>query len=350
MTHRVAIVILNWNGQKFLEKFLPSVIKHSAYEGVAVYIADNGSTDDSLGFLAKNFPEINTISFPENHGFTGGYNRALAQIDAKYYVLLNSDVEVTPNWILPIANYLDKNPDVAACMPKIKAYNNQTKFEYAGASGGFIDKFGFPFCRGRILSEIEEDKAQYDKTIDIFWATGACLFVRADLFKKVGGLDDSFFAHMEEIDLCWRLKNIGFRIVCYSDTEVFHVGGGTLPNNNPHKLFLNYRNNLLLLYKNLPSRQLFFVLLFRMLLDGASALAYLFRGSFGFFASVLRAHFAFYRFIPKFRHKRRKIKALSQKIKHSEIYDGSIIFDFFMRGKKHFSQLIFKTETKTKKQ
>jgi len=335
---KVAIVILNWNGQSFLEKFLPKLIEHSSSDDVKVYIADNGSTDNSITFL-QTVPELKLIQFPDNYGFTGGYNRALEIIKAEYFVILNSDVEVTDNWIAPVIGFMDENTDVAACQPKIKSYNQKEYFEYAGAAGGFIDKYGYPFCRGRILNTYEQDKGQYNQMSEIFWATGACMFVRAELFKKAGGFDEDFFAHMEEIDLCWRLKNLGYKIFYIPDSEVYHVGGGTLPNDSPHKLYLNYRNNLFLLYKNLASSQLMLILFQRMILDGISALAYLLSFKLNLFMVVMKAHLSFYKMMPQMNKKRNK--NLSKLIQFKEIYQQSIVFNYFIKKRHYFSELNF---------
>jgi len=338
---KVAIVILNWNGKHFLEKFLSSVVNNSQPAGYLIYVADNGSTDNSIEFLKQNFPSIKLILFDKNYGFTGGYNKALAEIDAEYFVLLNSDVEVTPDWIKPIIDLMDSNSQIAACQPKIKAYHDRGKFEYAGAAGGFIDKFGYPFCRGRILNKIETDNGQYDDVREIFWATGACMFVRAELYKKIGGLDDLFFAHMEEIDLCWRLKNAGYKIYVVPTVTVYHVGGGTLPNNNPRKLFYNYRNNLFLLYKNIDKRKLFSTIVFRMLLDGLSAFTYLATFRFTYFITVFKAHIKFYNTIKDLKIKRLEIEQFSKSIKHNEIYSQSLVFSFFIKKLHTFDKFKF---------
>ena len=244
---KTAVVILNWNGKKFLEQFLPYVIKHSSSDA-EVIVADNASNDDSVEFLKNNYPEIQIINNNENGGFSKGYNEALSKIDAEYYVLLNSDIEVTENWIKPIIDLMDSDKSIAVCQPKLRSYHQKEMFEYAGAAGGFIDKYGYPFCRGRIFNSIEVDNGQYDDTCEVFWATGAAMFVRAELYHKFGGLDNDFFAHMEEIDFCWRLKNEGYKIMYCADSVVYHVGGGTLPKNSSRKTFLNFRNNFNLLY------------------------------------------------------------------------------------------------------
>lgn len=340
---KTAVVILNWNGCSFLQQFLPNVVKHSlTTPHTTVVVADNGSTDNSVAWIQQNVPHVTIIQFDKNYGFTGGYNRALAQIEAEYYVLLNSDVEVTPHWLTPLINVMDTNPNVAACMPKLKAHHQPNMFEYAGASGGFIDRYGYPFCRGRILDTIEEDTGQYNQPREVFWATGACLLVRAKLYHKAGGLDEHFFAHMEEIDLCWRLQRMGYKIMCYPQSAVYHVGGGALPSNSPRKLFLNYRNNLLMMYKNLPAKNYKRIILARLLLDGLSAAVYLVTLKFKYFIAVPKAHWAFFKMIADFKHKR--INTLKNEIAPAQtgIYNGSIVFRYFASLKKlRFSDLKF---------
>lgn len=335
---KVAVVILNWNGEKFLQKFLPSVVGNTIALNINVIIADNGSTDGSIAFIESNFPNIQIIKFNKNRGFASGYNLALKQIEAEYYVLLNSDVEVPQGWLNPLIDFMDNNPTVAACMPKILAYNSPTLFEYAGAAGGFIDFLGYPFCRGRILSQIEEDKGQYDTPIEVFWASGACLFVRSKYYWGVGGLDDDFFAHMEEIDLCWRMKNIGYSSWCIPSSKVYHVGGGTLPNDNPRKLYFNYRNSLYMLHKNLPRGRQVLTIFSRMVLDGLSAIAYLLKGKFSFFNAVLRAHIDFWKNLRMLRKKRKAIKSFAT-TRNSKIYKRSILLDFFLFKRKNFNSL-----------
>jgi GT2 family glycosyltransferase len=335
----IAVVILNWNGQHYLQQFLPSVCRFSDVPGTEIIVADNGSTDNSVAYLRKEFPIVRIIELKENYGFAQGYCKALEQIEAGYILLLNSDVEVTPGWLLPMLNVMESNPRIGACMPKILSYSQKDSFEYAGASGGFIDKLGYPFCRGRILSVLEKDNGQYNDFRYIFWASGACMFVRASAYKKAGGLDGEFFAHMEEIDLCWRMHRTGFNIAVVPDSTVFHMGGGTLPNNTPRKLYLNYRNSLFLLFKNLPIFQLIPVMLIRMVLDGMSAVVYLLQGSGRFFTAVLRAHLAFYRRIPILITMRKRMGGTVRTGVFNEIYPGSILFDFFVRKKKSFDQL-----------
>lgn len=331
---KVAVVILNWNGQKFLEKFLPSVIKYSQNDA-SIIVADNKSTDNSIDFLKENFPQIRIIENKENGGFAKGYNDALAQVEAEYYILLNSDIEVTENWIKPVIDLMDSDPNIAVCQPKIRSYSEPKMFEYAGAAGGYIDKYGYPFCRGRLFQSMEEDTGQYDDIVDVFWATGACMFVKSSIYHKFGGLDNDFFAHMEEIDFCWRLKNSDYRIIYCPNSVVFHVGGGTLPKISWRKTYLNFRNNFTLLYKNLPSNQILKVFLIRLPLDGLASIKFLFDGGFKDFFAVAKAHFSFYFSLRK-QHKKRK------SIHHKQVkgmYKGAIVFDYFLKKKKTFKVL-----------
>lgn len=322
---KLAIVILNWNGKHYLEEFLNSLIERSAVPGVSIIVADNASTDGSVSWLKENYPQIRLIELDKNYGFTGGYNRALSEIESQYYLLLNSDVEVTEGWLEPLIDSMDRMPNAGICMPKIKSAHNKESFEYAGASGGFIDVLGYPFCRGRILSNIEVDSAQYNNDREIFWASGAAFMIRSSLFHQLGGFDNNFFVHMEEIDLCWRAKLLGWQVWIFPKSQIYHVGGGTLPNNSPNKLFYNYRNNLLMLYKNLPSSKLWGVLLFRSLMDYASSFLYLLQGKSPFFFSVWRAHKEFWHLK---REVKRDNKLTSTKI--NSIYRGSIVLAFFL--------------------
>ncbi len=294
MINRVAVVILNWNGKSFLEKFLPSIVKFNN-DYTQIIVADNNSTDDSLNFIKQHYPNIQLIINDQNYGFAQGYNEALKHIDSEYVVLLNSDVEVTCNWIEPIIELMDSDKTIAACQPKLKDYNNQSYFEYAGAAGGFIDFLGYPFCRGRIFNYMEEDKGQYDDNVEIFWATGACIFVRNEYYHQVGGLDNHFFAHMEEIDLCWRFKNLGYKIMYVATSTVYHVGGGTLNKIKPQKTFLNFRNNLFLLHKNLIPEHRFRILFIRLILDGVAGLKLLLEGKPKHTWAIVKAHFSFYK-------------------------------------------------------
>lgn len=337
---RIAVVILNWNGKSYLEKFLPGILKHSG--SAEVIVADNGSTDDSVSFLIKKFPGVKIIELNENTGFAGGYNKALSQIhktvapeEDQYYILLNSDVEVTENWIEPVIRLMEKDTLIAAAQPKIRAYNDRGKFEYAGAAGGFIDKFGYPFCRGRIFDSVEADHGQYDDAKEIFWATGACLFIKASLFHKAGGFDADFFAHMEEIDLCWRLKNSGYKIFYCPDSTVYHIGGGTLHKSNPKKTFLNFRNNLWLLLKNLPSGKILPVVFSRLALDGIAGVKFFLAGNVKDTFAVIKAHFNVYFHLFSVLRKRGEV----QKFPLSGMYQRSIVRDFFARGKKVFTDL-----------
>ncbi len=332
---KTAVVILNWNGKDWLRKFLPNVIKHS-YDA-EILIADNGSTDDSLIFLEENFPSITIVENKENLGFAGGYNKALNQIHAEYYVLLNSDVEVSESWLSPIVSLLDKDKTIAACQPKLLDFNKRNTFEYAGASGGFIDNLGYPFCRGRIFDSLEEDSGQYNDSSEVFWATGACLFLRADAFWDVGGFDADFFAHQEEIDLCWRLKNKGYKIMVEPKSEVFHVGGGTLDAASALKTYLNFRNNLAMLFKNLALFSLFIVIPIRLLLDAVAAISFLKqkKGISHLFA-IIKAHFAFYFAIPKLLAKRQKIVQKHNLVGKS---DWSILVKNKIKGIKRFLDL-----------
>ena len=339
---KVAIVILNWNGKHYLEKFLPVLIQHTHTNIAEIIIADNASTDNSVSFLKSEYPAIKLIELDKNYGFAGGYNKALLQIDAEFYVLLNSDVEVTENWLEPVINAMKNDAMVAAAMPKIKSYTKKTHFEHAGAAGGFIDKYGYPFCRGRILDHVEEDKSQYNTATEIFWATGACMFIRADIFHKHNGFDARFFAHMEEIDLCWRIKSTGYKIMYYPETEIFHIGGGTLNNESPFKLYLNFRNNLFMLFKNLPLQKLPFILFFRMVLDGISGIMYLLQGKYKNFLSVIKAHFHFYKNIPYLLKQRKKIKPQAKMYPKKDIYKKSVVFQRLVLKKMTFKALDYR--------
>ena len=330
----VAVVILNWNGKKFLEQFLPALVKYSG-DDAELIVADNASTDDSIQFLRTNYPAIRIIENPRNLGFPGGYNAALDKVSADYYILLNSDIEVTPNWILPVIGMMDKDQSIAACQPRILSWYEKNRFEYAGAAGGFIDLYGYPFCRGRLFLELEEDHGQYNDPVEIFWASGACMFVRADVFHKLGGLDEDFFAHMEEIDFCWRLQNEGFRVMYCPGSTVYHIGGGTLPKRSSVKTYLNFRNNFILLYKNLPEEFLFRVFSRRLILDGIAAFKFLFTAGTGDFLAVIKAHFSFWALLRKTKAKRKQLKQGALR----NVYRKNIVTEHFLKGKKYFSQL-----------
>lgn len=333
-----AVVILNWNGKKMLERFLPSVTAHTQGDA-EVIIADNGSTDDSLDFVRVQYPGLRIIELDKNYGFAGGYNRALQQVKADYYVLLNDDVEVTPGWIEPVVAQMQQHPDTAICQPKLLMYDQRDTFEYAGGAGGFLDKYGYPFCRGRMFTSLEQDNGQYNTPSEIFWASGAAMFVRADVWHQLGGLDDDFFAHMEEIDFCWRAKNAGYRVEYCPQSTVFHVGGGTLPKSNPRKTYLNFRNNMALLYKNLPKRRLAWVMCSRIVLDYVAGFKFLMERKPNEFSAVVDAHKAFYKWLPQLKKKRQGLK---QQSRVSGMYQGLLLIDYYLLGKKKYSDLKFK--------
>jgi GT2 family glycosyltransferase len=335
----VSIVILNWNGMQYLERFLPALITHTIHPDAEIVVADNGSEDGSLAFIKKTFPGIRTIELDRNYGFSGGYNRALEQVDARYAILLNSDIEVTEGWLEPMLELMEHDEMVAACSPRIMDYHRRSYFEYAGAAGGFMDRYGYPFCRGRIFDHLEEDNGQYDDPADLFWGSGACLMVRVDAFRKAGGLDERFFAHMEEIDLCWRLQRMGYRIRFVPHATVYHVGGATLNRKDPFKTYLNFRNNLLLLYKNLPVRGRNRILFFRMILDGISALRFLIGGDMKDFRAVFRAHRAYYGMKSSYRGIKNRSKYPENSVIVSGIFPGSIVIEFFLKGKRRFDEL-----------
>ena len=304
-THQIAVVILNWNGRDMMRRFLPSVVQYSAPEGLVI-VADNGSTDGSLEMLEQEFPSVQRLPLPQNYGFAEGYNQALAQIEAPYYLLLNSDVEVSAGWLTPLLQYMDTHPQVAACQPKLLSQHDKKMFEYAGGAGGYLDKYGYPFCRGRIFADVEEDHGQYDQSVPLLWATGAALMIRSSDWKNSGGLDGRFFAHMEEIDLCWRLRTRGRQITCVSESKVWHVGGGTLDAGNPRKTFLNFRNNLLMLYKNLPENELRPIMRRRTLLDYVAAFKFLLTLDWPNFQAVLRARKEYHHMRPDFQADRQR--------------------------------------------
>ena len=322
---KVSVVILNWNGRALLDTFLPSVVRHTPQEYAEIIVADNGSTDDSADFVRTRFPEVKWLPLGRNYGFAGGYNRALAQLDSPCFLLLNSDAEVSENWLPPLLAMLGNDEKTAAVMPKIRSYRQRTRFEYAGAAGGLMDRYGFPYCRGRILNDTEEDRGQWDEPAEIFWASGAALLVRSDLYRIAGGLDEDYFAHMEEIDLCWRLKNLGYKIMVQPASTVYHLGGGTLGNESPRKLFLNFRNSLYTLYKNLPEDRLFSTLFLRMCMDGAIAVLYLLQGHPARFAAVVKAHRAFYRHLAALRDKRRQTPK-GETFPPAGMLDGSLLW------------------------
>lgn len=334
MDKKVAVVILNWNGKSFLKQFLPSVVKYST--NAQIIVADNDSKDDSISFLKNNYSDVQIIQLDKNYGFAGGYNNALKQIDSEYYVLLNSDVEVTENWLDPMIELLDNDQSIVACQPKIKDYHNKTHFEYAGASGGFMDKYGYPFCRGRIFDDLEEDKGQYDDVTEVFWASGACLFIRSKEYHEIGGLDEFFFAHMEEIDLCWRLKNQGYKIMVCPSSVVYHVGGGTLNKVKPQKTFLNFRNSLLTLHKNLPKKRRFSIIFTRLCLDGIAGVKFLVSGKPTHTWAIIRSHFSFYGAISQNKLKQK----LPQNPNLTGIINKSIVKAYFLKKCNTFDTFI----------
>jgi GT2 family glycosyltransferase len=334
---KVSVVILNWNGVGMLQKFLPKVVEYSAMEGVEICVADNASTDDSVSFLKTHFPDVRLIVLDKNYGFADGYNMALLQVGAEYVVLLNSDVEVTPHWLEPLVEYMDAHPEVAACQPKIRSERNKEYFEYAGAAGGYLDKYGYPFCRGRIFEVVEKDEGQYDTIQPIFWATGAALFIRLKDYQEAGGLDGRFFAHMEEIDLCWRLRSRGRGIVCIPQSVVYHVGAATLKKENPRKTFLNFRNNLLMLYKNLPEKDLKRVMFVRGVLDGVAAVAFLLKGDREAAKAVLQARKEFKRIRPDFESSRQENMTDTVADTIPEKVSYSILWKYHACGKKFYS-------------
>ncbi|MDN5201364.1 glycosyltransferase family 2 protein [Fulvivirgaceae bacterium BMA10] len=336
---KTAIVILNYNGRDFLERFLPLVKKHST--GHQIIVADNLSTDDSVSFLQSTHPDIQLIQLTNNFGYAGGYNAALEKIEATYYVLLNSDIEVTPGWIEPIIDLMDQFEDIAACQPKILSFYEKKRFEYAGAAGGFIDSLGYPFCRGRIFDSIENDHGQYNDTRQVFWASGACLFIRSKVFHELGGFDKDFFAHMEEIDLCWRMQRSGYKIFYNSESTVYHVGGGTLPKSNSRKTYLNFRNNLSMLYKNSGFRAILWKLPLRFTMDLLAGLKFLFNGSPTDFLAILKAQFHFFLLLGSNTRKRQKTLRNPQKTKYEEIYSRSIVYSYYLKKIKFFKDLPF---------
>jgi len=329
---KLAIVILNWNGQKFLSQFLPALLRFTP-DYAEVIVADNASCDNSVSFLKETYPTVRIIQNNENGGFSKGYNEALRQIEAEYYCLLNSDIEVTENWIEPVTDLLDNHPDVAVVQPKLLSYKNKEFFEYAGASGGFLDFLGYPFCRGRVFENLEKDNGQHNSAMEVFWATGAAMFVRSTIFHKLNGLDEDFFAHMEEIDFCWRVKSLGFKVMVEPKSVIYHIGGGTLPKNSARKAYLNFRNNLFLLLKNLPKSRLFPVFLARFILDHIAALFFLFQGHIKDTWAVYRAQLSFVRQFRKMKRKRNNINPLAYK----QTYQKSIVFGYYFMKKKRFN-------------
>lgn len=334
---QTAVVILNYNGAGMLRRFLPSVIEYS--HEASIYVADNGSSDESCDVVRNEFPAVKLMVLDHNYGFAEGYNRALAQVDEEYAVLLNSDVEVTRGWLSPMTQFLDSNPEVAACQPKLLSFKQKDFFEYAGAAGGFIDKWGYTFCRGRIFNTVERDSGQYDDTTDVFWATGAALMIRNEVYKNNGGLDGRFFAHMEEIDLCWRLRSRGYRIACVPQSHVYHVGGATLKKENPQKTYLNFRNNLLMIYKNAPDCQLKKIMLFRKVFDNVAALKFLASGDYAAFKAVCKARRDFKAMRSGYDKARAENMKLAVTTRIPEVLKSSILYKYYLGFKHTYSSL-----------
>lgn len=336
---QAAVIILNFNGAHFLKQFLPSVVRYS--QGHRIIIADNGSTDDSLDLLHSHFPEVEVIALAQNYGFAQGYDKALKQINNKYSILLNSDVEVTENWIDPVIQFMESDPLIAACQPKIKNYFRKEHFEHAGAAGGYIDTLGYPFCRGRILDHIEKDNGQYNDIREIFWATGACFFVRTGLYNELGGFDASLQAHMEEIDLCWRMHKTGYKLYFFPDSTIYHVGGGTMPASNPRKTYLNFRNSTVVLYKNARSNWLWGKVLTKLALDLSAAFMFLGKGKYQDSRAIITSIIHFFLYYKQWKKGRARAQSFSGKGKISTIYSGIMAFDYYILGKKNFGKLKF---------
>lgn len=337
---KVSIVILNWNGRNYLEQFLPSVLA-TTYANYEVIVADNGSTDDSIAFLEKQYPGIRLIRFDANLGFARGYNEALRQVETDYYILLNSDVEVMPGWLEPMVQLLETDKTIAACQPKLLSYHHKNRFEYAGAAGGWLDKYGYPFAKGRVFDITEEDKGQYDQSEPIFWASGAALFIRPAVFHEVNGFDEYFFAHQEEIDLCWRLQLAGHKIYSCPASVVYHVGGGTLPRGNSLKTYLNFRNNRIMLSKNLPFSKKIWIMPARNFLDAVSAWKGLLTGDGGYFVAIIRAQLAFIKWW--LFHRKKSVFPDNKKAKLSGYFIGNMVWQHFMKKRKYFREIVRKT-------
>lgn len=333
---KVAVVIIHWNRQNLLEQFLPSVC-NSDYDNYEVYVIDNASTDDSVAYLKEHFPQVKIVELSENHGYAGGYNLGLQYIKADYYILLNNDIEVPRNWIKPVIDIMESDKKIAACQPKMLDYVHRNRFEYAGAVGGYFDRFGYAFCRGRIFDTLEEDHGQYNDTRDVFWATGACMFVRADSFHVLHGFDEHFFAHMEEIDLCWRMQLAGYRVMVVPQSYVYHVGGGTLNKMSAHKTYLNFRNNLITITKNAPITTLLWLIPVRSFLDLLSSFHFLSKKEFAFSKAVHRAHADYFFKFGKWWKLRKKVTRVSNRI--TGVYKGSIVLEYFIKRKHSFQQL-----------
>ena len=338
---KLAIVILNWNGKQMRQTYLPKVLACSRDEAV-VYVADNASTDDSLAMLNEKFPEVRQIVLDKNWGFADGYNKALARVDAEYYVLLNSDVEVTPGWLKPLVSFMDAHPEVGACQPKLLSVADKSKFEYAGACGGFLDRYGYPYCRGRVFDTVEQDNGQYDDIHEVLWTTGACMMVRSKDYWAVNGLDGRFFAHNEEIDMCWRMRMMGRQLFCIPQSKVYHVGGGTLPKGNPMKTYLNFRNNLTMLYKNLPEKELRYVMRVRWFLDYVAAWQTLILNrNVGDFKAIYRARHDFMKWRTEFRPERKEhqIDRVEPRVPRTLRTSFCLVWQYYARGRKKYTDL-----------
>lgn len=336
---KISIVILNWNGSGFLKRFLPSVITCST-GNVEIVVADNGSTDESKSLVENDFPTVVYLQLDRNYGFAEGYNRALAKLHSDYFVLLNSDVEVTPGWLDSMVEMMEQDSAIGICQPKVLSLDRRDEFEYAGAAGGFIDRFGYPFCRGRVLEVVEKDYGQYDQAMQVSWATGACMMIKSELWNACNGFDPDFWAHMEEIDLCWRAQHLGYKVYCTPASVVYHIGGGTLNYSNPLKIHLNFRNNLYLLFKNLPGRELATKLPMRMILDGVAAFVFIFKGEFRSFGRVFTAHLKFYSNLPSLTKKRRNIINTSKNRSLNLTTGKSIVWNYFILKRRKFSEII----------
>ena len=332
---KISVIVLNWNGKELLKRYLPSVVKYSVSPRVEVVVADNGSTDGSIEFVAQEYPSVKILDLGKNWGFAEGYNRAVDMVQAEYVLLLNSDVEVTEGWLEPLIQELDNNPQVAAVQPKLLAVHEPDSFEYAGACGGFIDKFGYPFCRGRILNTLEKDSGQYDNPCNVFWCSGAAILLRKELYVKAGGLDAQFFAHMEEIDLCWRIARMGYQLMSVPISVVYHLGGGTLPMNHPKKLKLNYRNNLLMLFKNLTRQQFCRVMMVRCFMDMASLMIFLLKGEGGNAKSVIQAYKEFFKMKKSYTHAQTKVDVRG-------VYPASVVWGYYVEKSNTFNSLKYK--------
>ena len=327
----IAVVILNWNGKELLEQFLPSVVEHS--QDASIYVADNASTDNSISFLKSTYPSVKIIQNSENGGYAKGYNDALKQVKEDVFCLVNSDIEVTKNWLSPILQTFNSDSNIAIIQPKILDFKNKSYFEYAGAAGGFIDKYGYPYCRGRIFNTVERDNGQYDDISDIFWSSGACLFIRKRVFEELNGMDEAYFAHMEEIDLCWRAKNLDYEVKYVGSSTVYHIGGATLKNTNPKKTYLNFRNSLYNIVKNAQGN-LFILVFVRLILDGIAGIKFIFEFKFAHFISIISAHFSFYKHLSTLLKQR---KTLTQSKNY--YYLNSIVWSYFIRKKRAFNRL-----------